>query len=227
MKTTGIIYRATNKTNNKMYIGQTIKTLNLRKSEHFSGCQRTNNKFARALKKYKYKDWKWEILVENVPVDQLDLLERSYIWGLSTFEFGYNSTLGGNSIRGFHHSEQSKNKISQSHIGKLHSEKSKKKMSKSRRGKGNHRFGIHPSDQTLKKMSQSHWSNGPKAKEIGEEISVINSKTYEITKPNGEIEIIKNLKKYCIDFKLNPGSMYDVVNGKAHSHKKYKAKRIN
>lgn len=208
-----------------MYIGQTIKTLNHRKNEHISSCRRSNNKFANALRKYRQKDWKWEILVK-VPIDQLDLFEKSYIWALSTFEFGYNSTFGGNTLCGFTHSEQSKRKMSYHHTGKLHSEKSKKKMSRSRQGKKNHRFGIHPSEQTLKRMSNSHWSNGTKAKEIGQRISDINSKVYEITKPDGSTEVIKNLKKYCVENKLNQGSMSTVVNGKAIHHKKYKAKLI-
>ena len=152
---TGIIYRADNLINGKCYIGQTIKSLDERIRGHYIDCKNKNYKFSNALRKYKKEDWKWEVLVENVPIDQLDLFERSYIWGLSTFEFGYNSTTGGErgvrceetkkklseiakerckdpknlAMLGKNHSEEAKKKMSVAHIGKVKSEETKKKLS--------------------------------------------------------------------------------------------------
>ena len=40
----GIIYKATNLVNGKVYIGQTINTLNKRKMEHYQDAKHRNNK---------------------------------------------------------------------------------------------------------------------------------------------------------------------------------------
>lgn len=257
----GIIYCATNLTNGKMYIGQTIKKLEYRSKEHFSSIRdkNINYKFANALRKYKPEDWKWEILVDNVPVEQLDLFERSYIWALSTFEFGYNSTTGGEG--GFIRSEETKRKISLSKIGKSLSEKHKNNISVSNTGKTR-------TKETRHKMSVSQ-KGKPKSEETKKKISIANkgkkrtedmnkrnsiahsgenhsffgkthsqeSKTkmslvksiyfYRITKPNGEIEIIKNLARYCKESELDCAAMCAIVNGRRKSHKGYRVEKIS
>ena len=60
-----IIYKVTNKINNKIYIGKTCTTLEKRKSEHYREaryCEKwdiKDNKFHKALLKYKYEDFIW------------------------------------------------------------------------------------------------------------------------------------------------------------------------
>ena len=48
------IYRITNKINNKIYIGQTIKTIKIRWLRHCTDAlnYRSNTKFAKAIRKY-------------------------------------------------------------------------------------------------------------------------------------------------------------------------------
>ena len=195
---TGIIYSATNLINGKMYVGQTVRNLEERKKEHLRHIE-LGFKFSNALKKYKPEDWKWEILVENIPVEQLDLFEKSYIWGLSTFEFGYNSTFGGdvNPSKSLEVrkkiSDTLKNISNRSLLNKQMSDRKKILF----KDKINHpSFGKHHSKTTKSKMS---------------DVKSVNY--YKITKPTGEIEIVKNLNKYCKKNNLNQGNMYNVVRG--------------
>lgn len=146
---TGIIYCATNLINGKQYVGQTIRKLQDRIKQHYLNSKNnTNNKFARALRKYGKQDWKWEVLVENISQDQLNLLEKSYIWGLSTFEFGYNSTTGGD-CGNILFCEETRNKMSMSKLGILHGsmpQETRRKISIAHTGK-------QASEDTKRKMS--------------------------------------------------------------------------
>lgn len=93
----GIIYRATNLTNGKVYIGQTTTPLKVRIYNHFRNAKRNpdGNYFYRALNKYDRKDWKWDILIK-AEKERLNDLERFYIAECNSYgKGGYNSTIGG------------------------------------------------------------------------------------------------------------------------------------
>lgn len=97
-----IIYKVTNKLNNKIYIGKTCNTLETRKSEHYREaryCDKwsiKDNKFHKALLKYKYDDFVWEIEDDTATSeDELYQKEIDYIEKYDSFKNGYNSTLGG------------------------------------------------------------------------------------------------------------------------------------
>lgn len=243
---TGIIYCATNLINGKQYIGQTINSLDERIKSHY---KRSKNKFANeafmcALRKHKKENWRWEILVENVPIDQLDLFERSYIWGLSAFEFGYNLTTGGTGGRIL--SEESRRKMSISRSGLNHpnfgkplSEETKRKISianmgrKGMIGKNHPMFGKTHDKAARKKISvantgENHPNFGKHiSRKTKNKISDSNSKNYKIIKPSGDIEIIKNLSNYCKENNLSVGSMCSVCDGKRKQHKGYQIERLN
>jgi len=51
--------------------------------------------------------------------------------------------------------------------------------------------------------------------------------TYEVTKPNGDIDIIDNMRKYCRENNLNQAAMRKVINGKANHHHNYTARILN
>lgn len=93
----GIIYLVKNIVSNKCYVGQTTRTLEIRKKEHLLHTIKVekNYKFARALRKYPETSWKWSILSE-VPVNELDEYEVFFINDLDTFKNGYNTHAGGN-----------------------------------------------------------------------------------------------------------------------------------
>lgn len=96
---TGIIYKAENLVNGKVYIGQTKRTLKERIRCHYRTLHKHRSyKFVKALAKYKKEDWKWEILEENIEIDLLNSREIHYIEEFNSYKKGYNSTKGGNNV---------------------------------------------------------------------------------------------------------------------------------
>lgn len=91
---TGIIYLAKNTISNKCYVGKTIRTLELRKREHFIITVKADYKFGKALQKYPESTWEWSILAE-VPIEELNEYEKFFIKDLDTYKKGYNSHIGG------------------------------------------------------------------------------------------------------------------------------------
>jgi hypothetical protein len=53
------------------------------------------------------------------------------------------------------------------------------------------------------------------------------SKWWEITHPDGEVEIRKCLADFCREKGLHQGSLANVANGRHHTHKGYKVKKMN
>ena len=91
------IYKITNKINNKSYIGQT---------NDFEGrmrCHRCRNILLidKAIQKYGANNFKYEILISNVPTTEIDQLEQEYILKYNTLiPNGYNVKLNVKSVRG-------------------------------------------------------------------------------------------------------------------------------
>lgn len=95
---TGLIYKYTNKINNKSYIGQTIQKLAKRHNRHLKDSEEDNLYFHRALQKYGVDNFTLEILEDNIPLDILDEREKYWIKYYDTFylnDNGYNMTEGG------------------------------------------------------------------------------------------------------------------------------------
>lgn len=115
-----IIYKATNKINNKIYIGQTINSLRKRRLQHESSYKNKNTKdyvFARAMKKYGKENFTWEIIDTANSIEELNKKESYWILKLNSIVDngkGYNSKGGGaNSFL----SEDTKRKIGEAQIG--------------------------------------------------------------------------------------------------------------
>jgi hypothetical protein len=97
----GIIYKVTNKENNKVYIGQTIQTLSERKSKHYYKAKQENDyntHFINALRKYSEKSFNWEIIDEAENQEDLDKKEKYWIHFYNSIEQGYNTKDGGEVI---------------------------------------------------------------------------------------------------------------------------------
>ena len=96
-----IIYKATNTINNKIYIGQTIHTLDRRRNQHERSFKYKNTKdnvFARALEKYGIENFVWEVIDRAETLEELNEKEEFWIRELNSLVDsggGYNVKLGG------------------------------------------------------------------------------------------------------------------------------------
>lgn len=90
----GNIYIIKNKINNKVYIGQTIHTIETRFLNHKAASKIEDTKFYRAIRKYGFENFYIE-LIEEVSEELLDEREIYWIKNFDSYFNGYNSTLGG------------------------------------------------------------------------------------------------------------------------------------
>ena len=153
-----VIYKVTNNINGKVYIGQTVGSLNRRKIEHICVA---NNKcdyyFARALRKYGVDNFKWQVICICPNIDSLNEQEKYYITLYDSMRSGYNCTSGGLNFR---LSTETKKKISEGQsgdkgywFGKKMSMETRKKISIALIGHG-------VREETRRKIRESHKNNG-------------------------------------------------------------------
>jgi len=138
-----IIYKATNTGNGKIYIGQTIQSLHLRRLDHErkANLYKSTSYFHAAIRKYGVEAFEWEVIDRAETADDLNKKESFWIDRLKTNkkEFGYNLTTGGDSTK---LNDETKKKLSEintgfknPNFGKKRSSETRLKMSLSQRGK--------------------------------------------------------------------------------------------
>ena len=96
-----IVYKATNKLNDKVYIGITTKTLKHRMSIHKRDSKVKNTYFYKAIRKYGFDNFVWEEIDTASTIEELHEKEIYYIKQYDSFdnkENGYNTTSGGGSL---------------------------------------------------------------------------------------------------------------------------------
>lgn len=103
------IYIYINKINNKIYIGQTKRTLSERaghNGEGYKGCKR----FYRAIQKYGWINFIGEILEDNLTQEQANIREKYWIkfFNATDKNKGYNLTQGGDNLEGIDRTGRSK-----------------------------------------------------------------------------------------------------------------------
>lgn len=136
------IYVHINKSNGKLYIGQTCMKLGYRwrNGEGYAG----TNKIYNAIKKYTWNGFKHLLLFEGLNIDQANIVEEELIKKYKTNfdEHGYNLLPGG---RNRTPSRETREKIRRSMIGMKHGDVTKEKHRKAMRlrivsgeFKGNH-----------------------------------------------------------------------------------------
>lgn len=136
------IYKFTNKINNKVYIGQ-AKNLNSRIKGHIRYFYKQNYNYPlyHSMKKHRIENFEVEILQEgNFTKQQLDEMEISFIrlFKSNNSLYGYNLTIGGEGTVGYKHTQETKNKLRKSKLGKKHGEytiEHRQKISNSLKGK--------------------------------------------------------------------------------------------
>lgn len=89
-----LVYKATNKITGKSYVGFTSKTLEQRKSRHYTDARSSTCHFHHALNKYDKGDWEWEELGECETLEDTYDVETQKIQEYDSFDNGYNSTTG-------------------------------------------------------------------------------------------------------------------------------------
>lgn len=143
-----IIYKVTNNINGKIYIGQTINSLESRWKAHIITAYKHNYSFPNAIKKYGKDNFKIEQIDSASSREELNNLEQYWIILLDSVNpiIGYNLTTGGNN-------------------NSVYSEESKLKMSLAKKGKPSKKVDCSCSPETAKKISNSNkgkkaWNKG-------------------------------------------------------------------
>ena len=150
-----LIYKITNTVNGKIYVGQTVRTLEERKWQHINTAKHCHkNHLYNAMRKYGIENFKFEKICDVDNIEDLNILERYYIAKYNCIKDGYNMVDGGNNNVMFlddvkrKHSERMRSKETRSKISRSmkqyrkenpFTEEHKRKLSE--KAKGNHNFG--------------------------------------------------------------------------------------
>lgn len=126
-----VVYKITNKINNKIYIGQT-KNFKIRKRQHLKLYKNNKNSLIDlAINKYGSNNFEWEVLKECQSQDELNFWETYYIEKFNATDLNNGYNLKGGGAKPWL-SEETKRKIGDSQKGKLnHMYNKKSKENKS------------------------------------------------------------------------------------------------
>lgn len=201
-----LIYKATNKTNGKVYIGKT-NALGRRKREHWSSAKRgLDTLFCRALRKYGVDGFQFETL-ERLPTEVLAYeAEQRLIQQFRANDrcYGYNLTAGGDGLRANsitpeerqRRSERGKAYIGAKNpfFGKVHTPETRQAIREARRqyhGPRHPFWGHHHQAATKAKISQTkldrrhQWTEDERA-QIGHRSAGERSATAKISNQQAE-----------------------------------------
>lgn len=148
--------------NEKRYIGITSNKPERRWQNGYGYKDQTY--FYNAIKKYGWDNFQHEILFENLTKEEAEQKEIELIayYKSDNRKFGYNIDHGGNCVGKM--SDEHKEKIKMSHIGRKHTYESRMKMSISKKklmslSKNNPMYGKHHSEETKLKISKIKKAN--------------------------------------------------------------------
>lgn len=169
------VYIHTNRVNAKRYVGITCQKPN-RRWRNGDG-YKNHRRFYNAIKKYGWDSFDHEIIASNLTEDEAKNFEIILIRELQTQNklYGYNETAGGEGICGYHHTDDAKEKISQTWLGKKHSVESIQKISESKKGHA-------CSEETRKKIGDKN-----RGKTVPEEVRKKISETLKKVKVGSNI----------------------------------------
>lgn len=142
------VYKHTNKTNGKVYIGITSKSPNIRWANGVGYQQ--NRHFWNAIQKYGWNGFDHEVLLTGLSREEACAKEIELIAEYGSLEpGGYNQTVGGEGANGWKMTEEQKAKISAKKLGK----KRPPEIGEMVRLRS---LDKKPSLETRKKMSEAH-----------------------------------------------------------------------
>ena len=158
----GYVYEFYCKISHKYYIGQTMRSMNVRVKEHLKKAEKsTRNHFHNALHKYGIENFEIQILhtvkkeTHAELVEELNLLEILEIKSHNSLENGYNSNSGG---KRYILSQKLRDILSESHKGIEFSEEHIRHLSEANLGNPNlinSLKGRVVTEETRKKISES------------------------------------------------------------------------
>jgi group I intron endonuclease len=205
-----IIYCITNKLNHKQYVGQTRQSLKERWQRHCWSCTKNSNMaISKAIAKYGKENFVIEEICRCSSIQELIEKEMFYIKLKNTLSpSGYNLTPGGETVI---HLPETIKRIAEKNRGRLVSEETRIKL----RNAG---LGRKESDEA--RLAKSLRMKGKPLSKIAQERSrLANQKTYQLIDPSGSIQIICNMRQFCLSHGLSQFKMCELVNKKRRIYK--------
>lgn len=204
----GEVYKITNLTNNKIYIGITNQGYKVRWYKHCSDANRsTGFPIHNAIQKYGKDNFQIEV-IELIKDEDYDQLKEREIYWINEFdsynrEVGYNLTLGGDGTFGKFHSDETKNKIRQKALGRTWSEEQKAKASETHKAK---EYDHNEMSNRCKKGNEIRWSNP----EEHDKASVNNPNNRKVYQYDKDMNFINEYRS-CAEAGRTIGSTYQNI----------------
>ncbi len=121
-----IIYKATNRINGKIYIGQSQHSLQDRIKGHFRLSRyKEGGVFQKAIREYGENNFRWQVICLCPNINSLDEREQYYIAFYDSMNTGYNNTSGG---KNYKTSKKTKERLKQSNLNRIKMKKDKTKQ---------------------------------------------------------------------------------------------------
>lgn len=155
MKDNYKIYVHINKSNGKMYIGQTIyEDPNIRWKNGYG--YKGNQYFWNSIQKYGWDNFEHIVLIENLSLEEANLIEEELIskYNTTNKNIGYNLRPGGKNSK---NTIETNKKISNAKLGHSVSKETRKRISKNHadcKGENNPRYGKHCTEETKNKIRE-------------------------------------------------------------------------
>jgi group I intron endonuclease len=200
-KPLGIIYCYTNKLNGKKYIGQTICPQKRKAShKHEALTRKYENHFHRAIRKYGWDVFEYEVLSECEP-EHLNEMETYFILEMQTHKTGYNTKIC-----------QDTSPATGKKIAAAHKE----------------RFDNMTPEEIAAFIEPMRKSNvgRPRTQSQIDAPRLANQRDWIVIDPSGKEYHITNLKRFCDEHGLTPSNMAAVQSGRYKHHQGWKCRKI-
>lgn len=196
------IYKATNRMNGKCYVGFDSQWPHRKSAHKHAALKKDDNRpFERAICKYGFESFDWEILFQSEDVELTKIMECEFIESENSYVHtghGYNLTHGGEGSFGWVPSRETREKISKSNLGK----------------KAWNEGLLSP--WTAERNKANKGCKQPKL-----------LKKYRIVNPEGQEFIVEGLVEFCKEYKLHAGNMSSVASGKLRHYKNWLCQRLD